>query len=576
MMKGTVVLAGLLLGAVAPLQGQARRVEEADLPRWVQEDVINFFNDPSTIHFTGRTRIPSSRVVVGDAASLGGPFTIAGRVDGDLVVVNGDLVFESGGAVTGDVLIVGGRVLGPDLGEIAGTLRVYDEPLRYIQRGDRISSAGRRGEREGMGPRFSWGDARFTVTAGQNYNRIEGLPVMFGPSIRTAGANPLRLDLFAVWRTEMGLDLGSEDFGYALRTEQAVGGRDHVALGGTYFSVVEPVEDWALTNLEASLATFILHKDYRDYYERAGWSAYARFRLPFLPVQLKAEYIEEDHDFARVTSPWSLTKNNDPWRPQPLVAEGRVRFLQGAVTVDTRNNVSDPTDGWYIHVRGRRGLGGSLTRPAYFVAYDDSTSTIDARPFDTDFFTGFLDVRKYNRINPSASLNLRGIVGGALSDVPLPPQYQHALGGPGSLPGFPLFYRDCGAREVARGYELMSEGVAVRQKVFEGYGCDRFALLQAEFRGGLFVDWSLGGNGSEDPWNDEGTWYPNVELSPQWSAFFDLGKGWNVAGDDSRTLSDVGVGIYLGDLGAYYAFPLTKDEEGKRHGNFFIRLSRRF
>ena len=40
MMKGTVVLAGLLLGAVAPLQGQARRVEEADLPRWVQEDVI--------------------------------------------------------------------------------------------------------------------------------------------------------------------------------------------------------------------------------------------------------------------------------------------------------------------------------------------------------------------------------------------------------------------------------------------------------------------------------------------------------------------------------------------------------
>ncbi len=577
MTKGAIVLAGLVLAtAPPPLQGQARGVQEADLPRWVQEDVINFFNDPSTIHFTGRTRIPSSRVVVGDVGALGGPFTIAGQVDGDLVVINGDVVFESGGSVTGDVLVVGGRILGQELGEIAGTLRVYGEPLRYTQRGDRISAAGRPGEREGLGPRFSWGDARFTVTAGQNYNRIEGLPVMFGPSIRTAGANPLRLDLFAVWRTEMGLDIGSEDFGYSLRAEQALGGRDHVALGGTYFSLVEPIEDWGLTNLEASLATFILHKDYRDYYERTGWSAYARFRLPFLPVEMKAEYFEEDHDFSSVTAPWSLTKNNDPWRPQPLVAEGRARFLEGTLTVDTRNNVSDPTDGWYVQARGRRGIGGSLSQPAYFSTYDDPGTTIDSRVFDTDFFTGFLDVRSYNRISPSASLNLRGIMGGALSDVPLPPQYQHALGGAGSLPGFPLFYRDCGAREAVRGYDLESEGTSVRQQVFDGYGCDRFALFQAEFRGGLFVDWSLGGGGSGNPWDDEWNWYPNVELSPQWAAFFDLGRGWMVGGDDSPTLSDVGVGIYLGDLGAYYAFPLTKGTDGKRHGNFFIRLSRRF
>jgi hypothetical protein len=207
MKKGLMIMAGILLVSVPALSGQEPRIEETDLPRWVEEDVINFFNDPSTIQFTARTRIPSTRVVVGNVGALGGPFTIAGEVDGDLVVVNGDLVFEAGGTVSGDVLVVGGRVFGEDLSEIGGDLRIFDEPLRYIQRGDQISSAGRPEDREGFGPDFPWGDARIVIKSGQNYNRTEGLPVMVGPSFRTAGANPLRLDVFGIWRTDMGFDL---------------------------------------------------------------------------------------------------------------------------------------------------------------------------------------------------------------------------------------------------------------------------------------------------------------------------------------------------------------------------------
>ncbi len=111
----------------------------------MEEDVINFFNDPTTFHFTGRTRIPSTRVVVGDVAALGGPFTLAGEVDGDLVVVNGDLVFETGGLVTGDVLVVGGRVFGEELGEVRGEPAGFrrTSPLRAARRPNRRSRATR-------------------------------------------------------------------------------------------------------------------------------------------------------------------------------------------------------------------------------------------------------------------------------------------------------------------------------------------------------------------------------------------------------------------------------------------------
>jgi hypothetical protein len=402
---------------------------------------------------------------------------------------------------------------------------------------------------------------------------------MFGPSFRTAGVNPLRLDAYAIWRTDTGFDIDEDDFGYAIRVEQALGGRNNVGIGGTLFSMVDPIEDWGITNLEASLTTFLLHEDYRDYYDRQGWSAYAEVRLPYTPVEFRAEYFDEDHGFMPVSNPWSVTKNNEPWRPQPLVAEGKARYVEGTVTVDTRNDLDNPSDGWLVKASVMRGVGGELFLPAHLLPTGDPVDPnefVDAREFDTGFTTGFADIRGYLRINPGASLNIRGVLGGALTDTPLPPQLQHALGGVGSLPGHNLLDQDCGARSTTRLYDLVSDQGTARTEVFPSYGCDRFALFQAEFRGNLFMDWDLGWNNEGDPFDDDWTWYPDIDFSPNWSAFFNAGQAWNVNGDDNDVLMDLGVGLFFGDLGIYFAYPLTEDVNGDRDGNFFIRLSRRF
>jgi hypothetical protein len=576
-MKGFAFLASLLLLTPWVARGQERDLREMDLPRWVAEEVINFFNDPSTIHFSGRSRVPSTRVILGDVASLGGPLIISGEVDGDLVVVNGDMIFESGGSVTGDVTIVGGRLLAEDLGEIGGTLTIYDEPLRYVQEGDRIAAAGGRRPRGG-GPfegGFLFGNSRLVITAGQNYNRIEGLPVTFGPSIRTSGPNPLRLDLFAIWRTEMGVDLNNEDFGYDLQVEQALGNRRRFSLGASAYSFVQPIEDWGLSNLEASLATFLLHKDYRDYYERTGWNGFAVVRLPNLPVTLRGEFIEEKHEFAPVGGPWSLTDNDKPWRAQPWVAQGTFQSIRGVLTIDTRNDPGNPTDGWHIAVQARKGVGGELYLPAHLTSTDADAATLPPVDFDSDFLTGFLDVRNYNRVGPRSSLNLRAVLGGSLNDTPLPPQFQRAFGGEGSVPGYRLFAGDCGARNELRGANITVDNSPVRAPVYPAYGCDQIAVFQAEYRGDLSIGWSWGGGGRG--WEDDWDWYPTIDFDPSWAAFFNAGRGWTADGSgDTETLADVGLGIYLGDLGFYWAYPLREDHNGNRKINFFIRLSRRF
>ncbi len=122
------------------------------------------------------------------------------------------------------------------------------------------------------------------------------------------------------------------------------------------------------------------------------------------------------------------------------------------------------------------------------------------------------------------------------------------------------------------------DGETVRMPVFAGYGCDRVALFQAEYRGSFSFDFDLGPG---DDWGDSWDWYPVIDLHPAWSVFFDAGRGWSLAdptdpawlGPDSETLMDIGFGLHLGDIGLYWAWPLS---ESNKNVNFFLRIDHRF
>ena len=128
----------LLVLAATPLGAWAQeRVEEMYLPPHVAEEAAAFFNRTSTLSFTGRAEIPAGGAVQGNVAVLRGPFTVAGEIDGDLMVVNGDLSIVGDGLVTGNVTVIGGRMVTGETG-VGGQLTVYSEIVRYERRGDRI------------------------------------------------------------------------------------------------------------------------------------------------------------------------------------------------------------------------------------------------------------------------------------------------------------------------------------------------------------------------------------------------------------------------------------------------------
>jgi hypothetical protein len=567
----------VLMLLAAPLGAQERRVEDMSLPGNVADSLVRFFNAPTTIRFRGLADVPAGRSIIGDVAVLGGPFTIAGTVQGNVLVMNGDLVVQDQGHVSGDVTVVGGSAHAAT-GAVGGALVVYSQSLAIQRRGSGIAVDERRRALDQLQYQSDYTRSRISLRTEGAYNRVEGFPVMFGPEVETRGDNVFRLDAMAIWRSESGFQLNTDKLGYMVRAEQRFGPEGEFSVGATAHSVVDPIERWGLSDIENSLSTFLLHEDYRDYYQRQGISAFAQMRLPFEGVRFTAEYRDEKQSYMPVGSPWTLRRNDAPWRPQPLVGEGRLQTIGAHLIVDARNDRSDPTDGWYLDARGTLGVGGSLTLPEYLAPAASPPDVVsNARSLGHDFTFGFLELRRYARLGPTSDLRLRGIVAGSLDRGSLPPQFQHALGGEGSLPGYSSMSVDCGAR--SRTYTVLQSSAngGSRVPAFASYGCDQIALFQAEYRGTLA--WNLN-FGPHDEWDDKWDWYPDIDLSPSWSVFFDAGKGWSLADPvnaptlaDTETLMDTGVGISLGELGFYWAWPLNGSN---RSVNFFLRIDHRF
>jgi hypothetical protein len=581
-----ILTLGLLLGCAARLFAQdstitirmgrpAERLQVRQLPRDVAEEIVRFFNSPQTIQFSGATRIPPARGIDGDVAVLGGPVSVAGRISGSLVVVNGDLTLESGAVVGGDVTVVGGTIDGADDAEIAGEIRSYRDPLRYRRFGEEIVYAPQREmRRPRILPARRWSqDNRADIFAafGGTYNRVEGLPIVFGPraEIWLTGRTRLQAEAFGIFRTAGNFSLDDEDFGYRARGELIIGGRsENVGLGVRGFDVIDPVTPWPLKNYEAGWAAFLLHRDYRDYYRRRGGALYGTARWG-RGMSVTLEGREERHLSVEARDPWTIFRSDQPWPENPAISDGRYRSAVLSARLDTRNDRAQPTSGLLVTGEYEVTRASGVTNPVCVPnTGPQDFCQIDAGQQDGefDYQRVMFDARAYTRFSPEGRFNVRLAGGGWVGGDALPWQRRFALGRPDPLPGY-------GIRE------LRCEGIGAQ---VAQAGCDRFLFAQAEFRTHLGFEF---GPDWADDWGDgEGDYEPLHVSGPDIVVFADAGSAWLVGDGPGlvpedrlpalRTFkTDIGLGLDFGPIGFYLARAL--DRSG-REVMFSVRMGRRF
>jgi hypothetical protein len=554
-MRSLLLAAALLLAsaAAAGLTAQQVPVTETLLPDTVIQRVVSTYNRSATTRFSGDTRLPAGSRLTSDVAVLNGTLEIGGSVTGDVVALNADIHILRTARIEGSVTAAGGVITIDAGAAVTGSMHSYRELLRIRSDGDQVSyvpPADDPGLAAGRDFRFGRTDLLIAVHGA--YNRVEGLPIAAGPRIRIGTAT--RLQALGVYRTATGFDPATDRFGYVLRGDSRIAG--NVRLDATLYRELAAIEDWDISNREASLAAFILHRDYRDHYERRGWSVGATLKNDGWAHSFGITYRDETDRSVSPRDPVALTSNSDVWRPEPFVGEGRLHTLKGVFDYDTRNDIADPTDGWLMRATVEQGLGGSLSTPV--------EAALPIMTGQDKFTTALVDVRRYARLTPYSRIAIRIRGEGALDSraAGLPAQRQLTLGGEGSLPAYPMASLDCGAHR----------SVDARGETFTAFhGCDRLALAQIEYQASFPLARKLGEK------LGLGSWLTNAV---RWSAFFDAGRAWNDPatrngrghGRDDFS-ADMGLGAHLGPVGIYWAVPLS----GSQHEyNFFMRLGPRF
>jgi hypothetical protein len=407
------------------------------LPAEVEREVTDAFNAPNTVRTTGAYEVDSGRVISGDMAVLNGPLTIAGRVNGRVVALNSDVILRPGARVEGQILIVGGNIDGKEGAFIGGDVRTYRQRLTYRKEGDRLIASGSSEEdarwwhRHQRWNSHNYGDLH--LISARTYNRVEGLPILVGPAFgHRSGETRFEIDALGVFRTGDDLQWNPQTVGHNLKAELSFGRGSGIAIGGKLFDVVDPVEQWQLSDVEVGLASFFLHRDYRDYYNRHGGSGYVRLSLN-RDVSLTGSLSDERWALQETFDPFTLFRNGQDWRPNPLMDEGRFHISNATLRFDTRSDIDDPRSGWDIVADYEYGTGHTASfGPTSPGVRDTNTTGV------TKYARGFLDLRRYNRVSPEAQLNLRLVAGGWLNGDELPLQRRFSIGGPGAVDGYPF------------------------------------------------------------------------------------------------------------------------------------------
>jgi hypothetical protein len=537
-------------------------------PSEVVAELIAFYNDSATTRMQGDVTLPAGSRFEGKLALYRGALRIAGRVNGPIAVANGTLYLLPGASVDGEILVVGGRLLRSEQVEHLGPERVYWDAAPIIRGNDGLLALRERRRRLGeiatARASFQTGQIRTTLSlsTGGTYSRIEGLPVLFGPlfEFRPTATTSARLDLRGILRTAgESTDLRS-DFGYIARADLRFGGKTEFGIGGRLYSEVASIEDQPLSAAESGWSAFLLQRDYRDYYERRGITGLV-YVQPSSALHLEFSLTRNSERSVRATDPWSLLRNSDRWRRNPLIDDGHY-FITGAqLDFDTRNDRDRPSTGWLIRGRFEHATSDDIAPVALPTVIRPNPPT--GGGYATDRI--LIDARRYSRLTPGLRVSARLMADGWIAGDRMPVQRRVSLGGPDILPGFGFRAYTCSPR----GFTDPADPAL----------CDRMISTQLEVRTRLGLN--LGFRMPDREGTQQGRFIGIEEADLV--LFSDAGKAW-LAGPGPGQVPvnrlpvlgewalDVGVGLDAGEIGAYLAKSVSDGEPVK----FVVRLQRRF
>jgi len=390
-------------------------------------------SESNTVAYEGDKTIEESEVVAANVVVKGGDLIVYGKIDGDVLVVGGTLYVKGGGRITGNARAISGDVVREEGGKIDG----------YI---DKTSST-TAGYREDT-KKFTRPSTSFNVpwlretTALENfifrYNRVEGLFLGLGTEKKYYWDGRKKFNAYGsvgwgfkshTWRYNLGLTRQ-----FPLRSD---GGDEMLEFGVEGYNLTDSKDQWIIGVHENTAAALLIHEDFRDYFERKGYSIHGAYytRKDYLNAELKVAYLSDTYESMVNTAEWAFFGGDKLFRLNPPVDAGNMRSISTSFGLSTLSKTTLGQEGWNI--------AGSME-------FTDKN-------LGGDFHFGHyvLDIRRYQPISQYDNLNIRVRVGTA--EGSLPQQKRFEFGGLSTLNAYP-FKSEAGNRMLLVNAEYILNG----------------------------------------------------------------------------------------------------------------------
>lgn len=389
---------------------QSQRVEyrDEDDDQDPDEKKQKFSDDAVT--FNGNTEIVENDTVHGDLVVKNGTLIVRGTVTGDVLVVNGDIELKSSSRILGNVRAMNGSISKDDGAFVDG---YTEQSSNTTSKKYRRKTTYRTKYSYSFKPYFWNSENVFDDNFLFRYNRVEGLFLGIGSEKKFYWDGSKAISGYGSfgygftshkWRLQLGLDR-------QFATSDAV----LYEFGGEAHSLTDTKDEWIMMLSENNIAALLFREDFRDYYQREGFSVHtARYSKDGdVSTMLDVRFLNDRYASMHTGAQWAVF-GGTTFRSNPLINSGTMKSVSVSAGLSTVEKYRYHSEGWNIYARGEyggNGLGG-----------------------DFDFNQAMIDVRRFQPISDDDQLNFR-IRAGAL-EGPVIVQKDFQLGGANTLPAY--------------------------------------------------------------------------------------------------------------------------------------------
>ena len=386
--------------------------------------------EDDNLTYEGDTVIEEQDTIRSNIVVKAGDLTVYGKVDGDVLVVGGDLYVKDDGHITGNAKVINGDVVKDESAKIDG----------YIDKTSSTEKAYRESERKFIrsSTRLNANWVHETTNLDNfifRYNRVEGLFLGVGSDKKYYWDSRRLYSAYGSfgygfksrgWRGNLGV---SRQFAFDEGQLFEIGVEGH--------NLTDSKDNWIIGVGENTAAAILIHEDFRDYFRRTGYGISADYAVQqdYTTGQVKVEYLADRYWSMENRAEWSIFGGDKKFRSNPAIDEGDMRSVLASAGLSTVMRTIYGPEGWSIFVTGE---------------FAD-------RNFGSDFgFNQYIaDLRRYQPLGRYDNLNVRLRVGTTEGAVPFQKTFE--IGGLGTLNGYP-YKSEAGTRMILLNAEYIING----------------------------------------------------------------------------------------------------------------------